>query len=273
VGCVHWDNVWSNEHVASFAEHVLSGAVLALVAVLLAVLVTNRSAAERAETAAQRERDLTTARDLYQVAGQLFAAWKLWDFHSREPGGNKAPYDARRHSEIIQLAASAEGQCESLLVRIAQEHKLDTNRIAALWCLRTAFKELRRSVREGQPLKWWASDFRGDDGHRAYNAYKSVLSLVGAIVEHPAGGRLRWYRYLFPPKSRGQPTEDERRAKLEAIKMITGHTPPLPVKPTYRGEEWILVAELLTIPYSQEEDPPESEHAGDDTAPGAAQSS
>jgi hypothetical protein len=245
---VDWNSFWD----------VLSGAVLGVVAVVLAVSVTNRLAAERAEESARRERDLSTARDLYRVAGELFAAWKLWDFHSRKPGPGEAPYDDHRRSEMIQLAASAEGQCESLIVRIAQEHDMTTDRVAALWCLRTAFKELRYNIRKNHQLQWWATDKHGDDGYRHYAAYKNVLALVGTMVENPAR-KQKGLRDLLSRQRQTQPTEGEKKAKMEATKAITNHEAPLPVKPTYEGEEWVLVAEHLTLPYSAaEEDAPAS---------------
>jgi hypothetical protein len=234
----------------SFWEHVLSGAVLALVAAVLATFVTNRLTAERARENARRDRDLATARDLYTVAGELFAAWKLWDFHSREPGPDDAPYGDDRRSAIVQLAASAEGQCESLLVRIAQEHDLDPDDIAALWCLRSAFKQLRYQIRENKQLRWWATDSHGDDGNRHYTAYKNVLALVGTIVENQTGAK-PWYRVLFERNRQGPPSKAQQRIKMVQVKSITRHDPPEPVA---GGEAWVVLAERLTLPWSEAEE-------------------
>jgi hypothetical protein len=231
----------------AFWEHVLSGVLLAVVAAGLAIFVTNRLTAKRAEESMRRERDLATARDLYRVAGELFAAWKLWDFHIRSPGPQEAPYNNDRRSEMIQLALSAEGQCESLIVRIVQEHDLTPERIEALWCLRTAFKELRIQIRNNEPLTWWATNTHGDDdeGYRRYTAYKRVLAIVGAMVENPTY-KSNMLRDLFPRRGQTQPSNEQKNAKIKAIGTITSHETPPSVKPTVKGKEWVLVAEQLT---------------------------
>ena len=242
----------------AFGEHVLSGVVLAVLAAVLATFVTNRLAAERARESARGERDLATARDLYRVAGDLFAAWKLWDFHSRSPGPKLAPYDDDRRSAIIQLAATAEGQCESLLVRIVQEHDLEPDDIVALWCLRSAFKQLRYKVRKNEKLEWWATDSHGDDGNRHYTAYKNTLAHVGTMIENQAGTK-PWYRILFGRNARGRPSQELKRAKMVHVEAITSHAPPRPVA---EGEAWVVLAEALTLPWSgSEEDAPTSPNA------------
>jgi hypothetical protein len=154
-----------------------------------------------------------------------------------------APYDDKRRSEIVQLAASAEGQCESLLVRIAQEHSMTSDDIAALWCLRTAFKQLRYHIRDNKPLMWWATDSHGDEGAREYTAYKNVLALVGAMVENKSSSR-PWYRILLTPSHQGPLNEEAKRAKMAHVKSITSHNPP-----PGGGDGWRGVAERLTLPW------------------------
>ena len=242
-----WDGFW---------EHVASGVVIAGVAALFALLVTDRFARKRAEAFAHRERDLATARDLYQVAGELFAAWKLWDFHSRTPGPHDAPYDEGRHSEIVQLAGSAEGQCEALIVRIALEHDLAPSQETALWCLREAFKQLRKAVRTKKALAWWASDIRDDEGHREYQAYKGTVTLVGSMLTLSTRRRRSFPTFLkemltslrrtFHVETPMNPME----GRAATIARVTSHQPPM-AHDVERdegegvGQEWVLVAEAL----------------------------
>ena len=63
------------------AASVTSGAVLAVVATLLAIYVTGRNRKKNNLATAKRERDLAAAADLYRVHGQFYAAWKAWNFY------------------------------------------------------------------------------------------------------------------------------------------------------------------------------------------------
>jgi hypothetical protein len=112
----------------------------------------------------------------------FFAAWKTWDDHLRTVRTKRNPADAQN----LQAAAAAEGRLESLLVRLALEHRLGRDELATLWCMRWAMKQLRRSIRTGGKLRWWRSeaDIHGDSlyGHRAYSAFKNLMGLTANIL-------------------------------------------------------------------------------------------
>jgi hypothetical protein len=55
------------------AAQVIAGSIIALVVAVLAVLVTNRYAAKRAEARAHRERDMAAAAEFYRTHGAFFA--------------------------------------------------------------------------------------------------------------------------------------------------------------------------------------------------------
>lgn len=236
-----WSSLW---------EHVLSGLVVALLAALLATFITSRIVDGRARDKALRDNDQETARHLYRLAGMLFEAWKLWDFHSRSP---KAPYDDEQWSDMIGRAAKAEGECESLVMRIALEHNLEPQRVEALWCLRNSFKQLRYSIREREPLLWWASDIHPDDGYRYYKAYKAVLSEVGLSLSESDPPKQRWRRWFRLPASPEEPS-----GRRQALETITNHATPALVTNEERANlvkssghkvkepqqyDWVLVAE------------------------------
>lgn len=161
----------------------LAGVAVAIVAVLLAWLVTDRYAAFRERAHARRERDLAAAADFYQILGKFFAVWKVWEFHSL---GNAHPMSDQRYSELISEAAAAEGAYEAFIVRVVLEHDLSYEQRAALWCLRFALKQLRYSMRQGKPLRWWRSDINhAEPEYREYQAYKHLVSIVAGILTEP----------------------------------------------------------------------------------------
>ena len=180
----------------------LSGIAVAIVAAFLAWLVTDRYAAARESTQARRERDLAAAADFYQLLGKFFAAWKAWEFHTRS---DTHPVSDQRQSELISEAAAAEGAYEAFIVRVALEHDLSHDQRAALWCLRFALKQLRYAMREGKPLKWWRVN-SPNPGHREYEAYKGLVSIIARILTEPGKESIR----------------PDRPDRAVALKEITG---------------------------------------------------
>jgi hypothetical protein len=209
-----------------FGAQALAGLVLAIVAVIAAKFFTDRYAAAREAEQARRERDLAAAADLYQVLGKFFAAWKVWDYHSRRPGLRAS---LERHSELVAEAAVAEGGCESFIMRMVLEHDLSKTQKEALWCLRFALKELRRAIRDDKPLNWWRSDTHHDDdedGYREYQAFKGLVPIVVRILTVPSkrSTRRRWWN-IRRARQTTQPSEDDRAT---ALKAVTGNGEEFP---------------------------------------------
>jgi hypothetical protein len=220
----------------------LAGATVAIVTVLLAWLVTDRYAAARERAQARRERDLAAAADFYQLIGDFFAAWKVWEFHSKK---NAHPVSEQRHSELISDAAAAEGAYEAFIVRVVLEHDLSDDQKAALWCLRFAIKQLRYAIADGKPLRWWRSDSDSlDPGDREYLAYKELVSIVAGILTG----------------SGGRDTQSGKVDRATALKEVTGNGKGFTDTPRFKElwdeeqqkrrqrqpvSKWVLLAEQL----------------------------
>ena len=173
---------------ATVGAEALAGVAVAVAVATLAVLATDRYAARRERMVAARERDLVAAEDFYKVHGQFFAAWKTWEYHSEWGPARKArrPPSEERRSQLVADAAAAEGGYESLIVRIALEHDLERRQEVALWCLRSAFKELRYAIRDERRLTWWRTDNPENattrNGYREYMAFKTLIYEVAQIL-------------------------------------------------------------------------------------------
>ncbi|MGW0886488.1 hypothetical protein [Streptomyces sp. NPDC002671] len=241
----------------TIVANMVSGVVVAGVAALLGLWIAQRYTRKREEAQAKLERDLAAAAELYRVYGDFFAAWKVWNAHSRssEPTSRArmsrlGPPDDQRRSELLAAAAQAEGGFEALLIRLALEHNLNNDQRAVLWCLRSASQQLRRAMRAGEPLLWWKSDIhRGDagrDGYRAYQAFKKLASLTGCMLLHPSDtpsieSRLLALRQVTSSVKEfttsdnrfNQVIEEERTARVGSPDRAQEHW------------EWIVVAEQL----------------------------
>lgn len=234
------------------AAQVIAGSIIALVVATLAVLVTNRYAARRAEAQAHRERDMAAAAEFYRTHGAFFAVWKAWEFHSlpERDGSGPVPPTQQRRAELIEKAAIVEGAYESLIVRIALEHDLHADEAAALWSLRFAFKQLRRSMRAGTVLAWWRDGNPADLGNREYRAFKALVAMVANILTGsnrkppPAEPRDR-AAVLSEITGTGTAfTDDARFVDLITIEQERRSNPQ---ETSRTGWEWLVIAEHVAV--------------------------
>jgi hypothetical protein len=116
--------------------------VVALLTLAVGWFVGNRLTAKWDERKKRRELDLQALGAFYAVYGQFFALWKLW---SGAPAG-LPDHDMFRRGVLEQVAA-AEGELESLLVRLATEQNLSERDCVLLGCFRQGFQSLRQCVK------------------------------------------------------------------------------------------------------------------------------
>ena len=69
-----------------------------------------------------------------------------------------------------------------MLFRIAAEQPLSDEEAAALWCLRTAVKQLRYAI-EKEALSWWRTPTTAHKpGYDAYRTFKSLSSFLARVL-------------------------------------------------------------------------------------------
>jgi hypothetical protein len=163
----------------------LAGATVAIVAAILAILVTGQYAAARARAQARRELDLAAAAELYHILGKFSAVQRTWNFHSR----NTDQVSDERLSELIWEAAAVESDYEVFTIRVVLEHDLSEDQKAALWCLRFPLKELRYTIRNRRPMTWWSSDIHPrDSGYRKHVAFQGLVVFFARSLTEPSRG-------------------------------------------------------------------------------------
>lgn len=214
------------------AGDILAGCTVAVFVALIAWLVTDRFAQRRESSRAQHDRNLAAAEELYAVYGQFFAAWKAWEFVRGRRRDEKGTLTPETRRELLEKAAEAEGRYESLIVRVAVEHRLSVTDRAALWSLRFALKELRKAIREDVPLGWWRTDDptfpESHLGALKYLAFKDLTARVATIfVDAKPQARL--------------PGAKERR---QALGAVTATVSPHPTVGASRldGRRWFEAA-------------------------------
>jgi hypothetical protein len=208
-----------------------SGIVVAGAAAVAALLISRYYGERRA----RYERNLAAAEDLYRAYGQMFAAWKVWDFYARKPPSPRLSPDDPRLGEVIELAAKAEAAYESLLVRIAVEQELNRDQRAALWCLREAIKELRYAIRDRKPLAWWRADIYPSEGYERYRTFKRLTTLIAAILVEQNSART------------ASPSTVQRVKTLESVTSDGAEF-------TAGGGDWFSVGRALTATMNSDPD-------------------
>jgi hypothetical protein len=137
--------------------NILSGIVVALVVAALGVVVAMVFTQRWQDAQARRDRDLAGAVDFYRAYAEFFATWKVWNTYQpdRHPDLELNQLGDGQHFDLLRAASRAEARIEFMLLRIAAERSLSNEAAAALWCLRTAAKQLRYAMREKRSLSWW----------------------------------------------------------------------------------------------------------------------
>jgi hypothetical protein len=165
--------------------NILAGSVVAVVVAVIAWLGTDRFARRQEAAKARRDRHLAAAEELYAAYGQFFATWKAWEFARGRTRARKGTVSLDARQELLAQAAQVEGLYESLIVRVALEHRLSAADRTALWALRFALKELRTAIREDAPLGWWRTDDptvpEEHAGALRYSAFKELTARVASI--------------------------------------------------------------------------------------------
>jgi hypothetical protein len=225
-----WDSLGSN-----FLANLFAGIFIAGMAALIAVKVTDRYTARLDDQRARHQRNLAAAEELYRVYGLFFAAWKSWEYHSRQSvKRDPPPASEDRQNQLISEAASAEGTYEAFVIRVSLEQELNVWDRAAMCCLRTALKQLRYAMRDTQPLTWWRSAKAPE-----YEAFKKLMPRVAGILVDAKG-------------SNSPPTRD---ARTRAVAEITGNAEAFFRYPEFSSADsspsgsgplpdWVVIANL-----------------------------
>jgi hypothetical protein len=95
----------------------------------------------------EREAGLAAAKMFYELYGEFFAIWKLWNtLNSTAPD--------ERCWELHNRTAFAEGKVEALIVKIASERTLTQSQIETLGMFRQPYQSLRESSEHPQYLEF-----------------------------------------------------------------------------------------------------------------------
>lgn len=209
---------------STVGANIISGIVVAAFVALLglgaAVLITNKWQIAQA----RRDRDLAGVVDFYRAYAQFFAIWKVWNSYSRErhPSTKLKELDDGQRFDLLEEASRAEAAIEFMLLRIAAEHSLSKEETAALWCLRTAVKQLRYVMRDNHALNWWRTQTAAHkSGYDAYEAFKGLSSFLARLLVD----------------SSGRQTLPSRRDSRDRHREITGNVTDLPYVKQLEGSD------------------------------------
>jgi hypothetical protein len=124
----------------------------------------------------EREQDLASAHEFQKLYGEFFAVWKLWNHHHKR---DQDKLD-RFRSELMKRICTAEGELESLFVRLASSRELACEQTEMLGRFRQLYQTLRELIRADRPLDWRSSD------HPEYVQFKKHATQVASLIASDA---------------------------------------------------------------------------------------
>ena len=168
----------------------------------------------------RRELQLSLVNQFYELYGEFFAVWKLWNYSKSDSNVVGLVHDEDKLTpeqmrwDLYQRACKADGQVEAMLVKVASERVFENydrgdSEIETLCKFRQAYRTLRGTIRNDQILNWKGAS------HPPYRAFKCVAAHVACILNSADVKREG-----LTGKSHYQPEEKEARKALE---LITSH--------------------------------------------------
>jgi len=148
--------------------------IVALTTLSLGWFVGSRISSHWTFIQRRKELDLETAQSFHKLYGEFFAVWKLWNYYIRDIGPEAFPEASRW--ELLNRACTAEGNVESLFVRLSSERKLSSNELELLGKFRQAYQQLREAIRDNEALMWDKST------HAGYLAFKDLGARVAFLI-------------------------------------------------------------------------------------------
>jgi len=116
-----WDQTLLEESIK-----IVPGTVQALIGATLAVVVGGAISYLWASRQKTREIELSALNDLYNLYGEFFAVWKLWDRQCKD-GDESTLSDAIK--DLFGRASAVESGTEALFVKIASERRLQPQQL------------------------------------------------------------------------------------------------------------------------------------------------
>ncbi|MHA7291286.1 hypothetical protein ACX80V_16770 [Arthrobacter sp. MDT3-24] len=178
-----------------------------LILLVLGWVFTSRVTAFWDQRRKKRELGLIALERLYELYGEFFAVWKLWEelLPRLGPVGSLTPDEAKERAELLRRAAAVEGAYESLMVKLIVERRLGTQDLKNLAYFREGLQCLRESIEANKRLKTrhgngdeWRSASQTDKPQRAqaYLSFKTLAVLVSEMATYskPAKRGRRWLR-------------------------------------------------------------------------------
>lgn len=150
----------------------LSNLVVALVTLGAGWVVGQRLSYRWAIRQKKRESLLAATNQFHSAYGEFFTAWKLWNRLDRND-----PSFTERRWQLLQQAAHAEANAESILLKVVSELRLSDEEVQDLGRFRQAFQSLRQAIRDNKPLAWSSSQ------DPQYVAFKKLACRMAYLLQ------------------------------------------------------------------------------------------
>ena len=127
----------------------------------------------------RREQEIDRLGRFYQLYGSFISTLRLWKILKQCPEGTLP--DTVTRATLLRDATLAEGELESILVRLSSERSLNTADRTILAGFRQSFQVLREFIRDDQLIDWGYSE------HPDYLTFKKGACHLAALLAR------RWF--------------------------------------------------------------------------------
>ncbi len=119
----------------------------------------------------RREIEIDRANQFFQLYGEFFAIWKLYNHLLIHHFLNDT-----RYIEILKRASDAEAGIEAILIKIASDKKLSQNDIETLGNFRQSYQFLRETICNKRQIDWYYCN------HYQYKRFKELSCKVANML-------------------------------------------------------------------------------------------
>lgn len=153
----------------------LLNVIVAISTLIFGLFVGKRLAVYWAIRQKRKEIELNSLNQFYELYGEFFSIWKLWNWLKENKKENSPAYK-EKHWELLNRACIAEAKVETILLKITSERYLSKEDITNLGRFRQAYQSLRKSIRHDSRIDWFYSE------HPEYLSFKKLSVSVASLL-------------------------------------------------------------------------------------------
>ncbi|MBA7652569.1 hypothetical protein ES703_60404 [subsurface metagenome] len=153
----------------------LLNVIVAIFTLIFGLFVGKRLAVYWAIRQKRKEIELNSLNQFYELYGEFFSIWKLWNWLKENKKENSPAYK-EKHWKLLNRACIAEAKVETILLKITSERYLSKEDIANLGRFRQAYQTLGEFIKYDNKIEWYYSE------NPEYLSFKKLSVSVASLL-------------------------------------------------------------------------------------------